>query len=124
MRSYPDLDAAVAWLRDGLGCAVAGTTANGRAELTLGNGALIAVQWDAAAHPASGGRPPATLLVRVDDVDTAYARAVTHGATGVTPPVTMPDGERQAVVRDPAGHSWTLAGAGDRARPAAETTGP
>ena len=112
VRSYPDLDAAVVWLRDVLGARerlrVSGDTGPHRVQLTVGNGAVVVAAWDADAVPATGGRPPAVLMVRVPDVNTAYDRALALGATGLTPPVDHPFGERQASVRDPAGHAWTL----------------
>ena len=112
MRSYPDVDAAVAWLRDVLGARERLRTPREReqqrVQLTIGTGAMVVVAWDAAAVPASGGRPPAVLMVRVPDVHAAYDRAIALGATGLTPPADHPDGERQASVRDPAGHAWTL----------------
>ncbi|WP_396221177.1 SRPBCC domain-containing protein [Gemmatimonas sp.] len=112
MRSYPDVDAAVAWLRDVLGAherlRFPRERGPHRVQLTIGTGAMVVVAWDAAAVPAAGGRPPAVLMVRVPDVHAAYARAIALGATGLTPPADHPDGERQASVRDPAGHAWTL----------------
>ena len=112
MRSYPDIDAAVTWLRDVLGARehlrVPRARGQQRVQLTIGSGAMVVAAWDAAAVPATGGRPPAVLMVRVPDVHTAYARALALGATGLTPPADHPDGERQASVRDPAGHAWTL----------------
>jgi uncharacterized glyoxalase superfamily protein PhnB/uncharacterized protein YndB with AHSA1/START domain len=112
MRSYPDVDAAVTWLRDVLGARehlrVPRERGQQRVQLTIGTGAMVVAAWDAAAVPATGGRPPAVLLVRVPDVHAAYARALALGATGLTPPADHPDGERQASVRDPAGHAWTL----------------
>jgi uncharacterized glyoxalase superfamily protein PhnB/uncharacterized protein YndB with AHSA1/START domain len=108
VRSYPDLDAAVTWLHDALGCQERLRIPGHRVQLTVGNGAVIAVAWDAASAPASGGRPPATLMLRVAHIDAVYARALAMGATAVTPPADQPYGERQAVLRDPAGHSWTL----------------
>ena len=107
VRSYPDLDGAVAWMRDALGCRERLRIPGHRVQLTIGNGAVVAVAWDAASNP-SAGRPPATLMVRVADVDATYARAIALGATGITPPASHPYGERQAVVKDPFGHSWTL----------------
>lgn len=107
VRSYPDLDGAVAWMRDALGCRERLRIPGHRVQLTVGNGAVVAVAWDAAANP-SAGRPPATLMVRVADVDATYARAISVGAEGVTPPTSQPYGERQAVLKDPFGHSWTL----------------
>ncbi|WP_434478869.1 hypothetical protein [Gemmatimonas sp.] len=46
--------------------------------------------------------------MRVSNADDAYARALALGATGLSAPATLPFGERQAAVRDPAGHAWTL----------------
>jgi uncharacterized glyoxalase superfamily protein PhnB/uncharacterized protein YndB with AHSA1/START domain len=108
VRSYPDLDQAVAWLRDVLGCRERLRVPGHRVQLALGNGAVVAVAWDASTAPATGGRPPATLMVRVSDIDGTYARALAHGATGLAAPADQPFGERQAQVRDPAGHAWTL----------------
>ncbi len=108
VRSYPDLEAAVHWLHDVLGCEVRMRIPGHRVQMTLGNGAVVAREWDAAANPASGGRPPATLMVRVRDIDATYARALAHGATSIAPPETHPFGERQAQIRDPAGHAWSL----------------
>lgn len=108
VRSYPDLDAAVAWLRDVLGARERLRIPGHRVQLSIGNGAMVVAAWDPAAVPATGGRPPAVLMVRVPDVHVAYDRALALGATGLTPPADHPYGERQASVRDPAGHSWTL----------------
>jgi len=107
-RSYPDMDAAVQWLEHVLGCRERLRVPGHRVQLTMGNGAMVVVAWDPATAPANSGRPPATLLVRVDDTDAAWARALAAGAEGVSPPTTYPYGERQATVRDPAGHAWTL----------------
>lgn len=108
VRSYPDLNAAVTWMRDALGCRERLRIPGHRVQLTIGNGAVVAAAWDPSAAPASGGRPPATLMVRVADIDATYARALALGATGVIPPTNHPYGERQATLRDPFGHSWTL----------------
>jgi uncharacterized glyoxalase superfamily protein PhnB/uncharacterized protein YndB with AHSA1/START domain len=108
VRSYPDVDAAVHWLREVLGAQPQQPPHAHRVALTVGNGTVVVVAWDATAHPATGGRPPAVLMVRVPDVDAAYARAVALGAEGLAPPADHPDGDRQATVRDPAGHAWTL----------------
>lgn len=108
VRSYPQLDAAVAWLREVLGCRERLRIPGHRVQLTVGDGAVVVAAWDAASVPPAGGRPPATLMVRVADVDATYARAVAAGGSGVSEPADMPYGERQAVVKDIAGHSWTL----------------
>lgn len=108
VRSYPDLDAAVAWLRDVLGARERLRIPGHRVQLTVGNGAMVAAAWDTAAAPASGGRPPAVLMVRVPDVDAAYERALAHGAASLSAPSDQMYGERQASVRDPAGHAWMI----------------
>ncbi len=108
VRSYPDLDQAVTWLRDVLGCEERLRIPGHRVQLTLGNGAVVAVAWDASTAPATGERPPATLMVRVSDIDATYERALARGASGLSAPVDHPYGERQAQLRDPAGHAWTL----------------
>lgn len=108
VRSYPRLGDAVAWLTGVLGCRERLRIAGHRVQLTMGDSAVVVAAWDAAAAPATGGRPPATLMVRVADIDAVYARAIAAGGTGVSEPTDMPYGERQAVVKDIAGHSWTL----------------
>jgi len=108
VRSYPQLEGAVAWLREVLGCRERLRIPGERVQLTLGTGAVVVAAWDASVAPPTGGRPPATLMVRVSDVDAVYARALAAGGSGVAQPADMPYGERQAVVRDLAGHSWTL----------------
>jgi uncharacterized glyoxalase superfamily protein PhnB len=107
-RSYPDVEAAVRWLHDVLGCEERLRVPGERVQLTVGNGAVVVAAWDPASAPATGGRPPATLLIRVANVDDAYARALASGASGLSAPIDYPFGERQATVRDPAGHAWTL----------------
>lgn len=108
VRSYPDIAAAVSWLRDVLGARERLRIHGHRVQLTVGNGAMVVAAWDAAAAPATGGRPPAVLMVRVPDVNASYERALALGAESLTPPADHPYGERQASVRDPAGHAWTL----------------
>ncbi|AMW06964.1 hypothetical protein GEMMAAP_16910 [Gemmatimonas phototrophica] len=107
-RSYPDVEAAAHWLREVLGCEERLRVPGERVQLTVGNGAVVVAAWDPASAPATGGRPPATLLIRVANVDDVYARALASGASGLSAPTDYPFGERQATVRDPAGHAWTL----------------
>lgn len=111
--SYPDLDAAVAWL-----CATFGFTerlriARHRAQLLVGEGAaVVAVQGRSQLEErASAGLPGAmahALMVRVGDVDAHYAHVIGSGARVVQPPADYPYGERQYTVDDLAGHRWTF----------------
>jgi PhnB protein len=52
---------------------------------------------------------PVTLHLYVEDADAAFHRAVDAGATAVMPPADMFWGDRYGVVKDPYGHSWSLA---------------
>jgi uncharacterized glyoxalase superfamily protein PhnB len=55
------------------------------------------------------GIPANGAFLFVDDVDTAYARALGAGATTVRPPDDVPYGMRSAIVRDPEGYLWWTA---------------
>jgi uncharacterized glyoxalase superfamily protein PhnB len=47
--------------------------------------------------------------VYVPDVDTAYERALSAGASAIEEPDEMPYGDRRATVRDPWGNDWQIA---------------
>ena len=55
------------------------------------------------------GIPAGGFFVRVDDVETAYAKALAAGGTVVRPPQDIPYGYRSAIVKDPAGFLWWTA---------------
>jgi uncharacterized glyoxalase superfamily protein PhnB len=73
---------------------------NHRIQLTYGESALVV------AERGAGG--PQNVVLRVDDVDDVYTRAIAAGAASVTAPTDYPYGERQAAFDDPAGHRWTI----------------
>ncbi len=50
-----------------------------------------------------------TLHVYVPDVDAAFARAVEAGGTAMMPPADMFWGDRYGMIKDPFGHSWSIA---------------
>lgn len=52
---------------------------------------------------------PVTLHLYVQDVDTAFARAVDAGAVVKMPLADMFWGDRYGIVTDPCGHHWSLA---------------
>ncbi|MDQ1924240.1 VOC family protein [Massilia pseudoviolaceinigra] len=52
---------------------------------------------------------PVTLHLYVQDADAAFQRAIDAGATAVMPPADMFWGDRYGVVKDPYGHSWSIA---------------
>jgi uncharacterized glyoxalase superfamily protein PhnB len=83
----------------------------GHAEFTIGD----AVFYLADEHPEYGilspstlGGSPITLEIPVDDVDEWYERAVAAGATGERPPSDQFHGNRNAILRDPFGHRWSI----------------
>jgi PhnB protein len=59
--------------------------------------------------PASIGATPVTIHMYVEDVDTAFGKAVGAGAQVRMPLADMFWGDRYGVVTDPFGHSWSLA---------------
>ena len=59
--------------------------------------------------PAPPGVGPYALFgVQVDDVDTAYTRAVDLGAVSVVEPTDNPGGVRSAYLRDPDGSMFSV----------------
>jgi uncharacterized glyoxalase superfamily protein PhnB len=98
---YADIGEAVAWLCGAFGFTERLRIANHRSQLLVGGGAVVAIE----AHPSLGR---GSVMVRVDDVDAHYRRALDHGARIVNPPTTYPYGERQYTAQDLAGHSWTF----------------
>lgn len=107
--AYPDIGAAIAWLSDAFGFTLRLRIADHRAQMNVGDGAVVLTE----AHAADGGpvAPPDRahgVMVRIADVDTHHERAVRHGARVVNPPATHPFGERQYSVIDPGGHRWTF----------------
>lgn len=63
-------------------------------------------EWN---KPATQAPPRATLYVYVPDVEAAYKRALSLGATSLAEPVDVPWGDRIAGVTDPYGNKWWIA---------------
>jgi uncharacterized glyoxalase superfamily protein PhnB len=59
--------------------------------------------------PTALGGTPVTLHLYVGDVDAAFAKAVAAGATVSMPVADQFWGDRYGVLKDPFGHSWSLA---------------
>lgn len=59
--------------------------------------------------PATRGGTTVSLILYVDDVDSAVERALAAGATLERPISNEFHGDRMAWVRDPFGHRWALA---------------
>jgi len=103
---YADVRAAATWLCDVLGFTERLRIANHRIQLTLGAGALVVIEAPITADPAYASTH--VMMLRVDDADAVFARAIAHGAKALRPPTDYPYGERQCTLRDPGGHVWTL----------------
>jgi hypothetical protein len=95
----PDVVAESAWLREAFGFLERLAIGTHRVQLSYGSGSLVL---------ANGPVSPATVMVRVEDVDAHCARARAAGATIVAEPADHPYGERQYTAIDPVGHTWTF----------------
>ena len=104
--AYADVRAAATWLCDALGFTERLRIANHRIQLTHGDAALVVTDGPNAPDPAHASTH-ATLL-RVDNLDAVFMRAIAHGADVLRQPSDYPYGERQCTLRDPGGHVWTL----------------
>jgi uncharacterized glyoxalase superfamily protein PhnB len=60
------------------------------------------------ASPETLSGSTCVFQIGVPDVDSAYKRAIDHGASPALPPVDMFWGDRYGWVRDPFGHVWAL----------------
>lgn len=59
--------------------------------------------------PKARGGATASLMIYVEDVDSAFARAIAAGAAQERPPEDQFWGDRMGTLIDPFGHRWTLA---------------
>jgi uncharacterized glyoxalase superfamily protein PhnB len=103
---YADVGEAVDWLCNTFGFTLRLRIANHRAQLNVGDGAVVVTDRGA----AGGGAQPSghAVLVRVDDVYRHHERAGQRGATILRPPADHPFGERQYTAQDLGGHAWTF----------------
>lgn len=82
------------------------------AEVRIGDASIYLCDEfpDMGAHsPEALGGSPVVIHLHVEDVDATFDRAVAAGATPLMPPADMFWGDRFAKLRDPFGHSWSLA---------------
>lgn len=96
---YADVAAAALWLEQAFGFVLRIRMGDHRAQMEVGDGAVVLTRVE-------GTPARQTVMVRVDDVDGHYARAVAAGVTVAGEPVTYPYGERQYQAFDLAGHEW------------------
>jgi PhnB protein len=82
------------------------------AELKIGDSiVMIADEMPGAGtrSPKSLGGTPSGIFLYLDDVDTAFQRAVAAGAKADQQPTDMFWGDRYGKLTDPFGHSWSMA---------------
>lgn len=102
--AYRDVAEAVVWLCDTFGFTLRVRIANHRAQLNVGDGAIVVMELSSA-QTAPIARTH-SVMVRVDDVDAHHQRSLAKGARVLGPPTTYPYGERQYGVEDLGGHHW------------------
>jgi uncharacterized glyoxalase superfamily protein PhnB len=116
---YEDPGEAIDWLCDAFGFTVRWRAGESRAQLAVGDGGAILVGERRIAPDFASGdstifRPPRrgevshSIVVRVEDIDSHYARARQGGARILRQPENLPYGERQYSAEDLEGHRWTF----------------
>jgi uncharacterized glyoxalase superfamily protein PhnB len=102
--AYPDIGKAIDWLCAAFGFTLRLRIANHRAQLNVGDGAIVLIEARETDGPHLGiGH---SVMVRVENIDRHYENAVQHGARVIRPPADHPYGERQYGVEDFTGRSW------------------
>lgn len=98
-----DFNATVDWLCNMFGFRERWRADDHRAQLTLGNGAIIVTQQaaDLEIHNSA-------MLIRVDDVMEQFKRLHEKNVTVLRAPQVFPYGEMQFTVEDPDGTIWTF----------------
>ena len=83
----------------------------GHAEIKIGDSfVMLADEWPdmGVLGPKSRGGPTSSLMIYVEDSDSAFARAIEAGATEERPVETQFYGDRSGTLIDPFGHRWTI----------------
>jgi PhnB protein len=84
----------------------------GHAEIRIGDSfIMLSDEWPEHGKlgPKKRGGSTCMLMIYLDDVDSAFERAVSAGAAVERPVEDQFYGDRSGTVMDPFGHSWTLA---------------
>jgi len=100
--AYPDIGEAIDRLCDALGFTLRLRIGDHRAQLNVGDGAVILIETQYNVGLRS------SVMVRVEDVDRHYERARRKGVRILREPADYPYGERQFSVEDFAGHRWSF----------------
>ena len=102
-------------------CEVLGATERGRmpgpdgkighAELSVGDSVIMlsdSMPEMSGPSPKSLGGTPVTVMVYVEDADAAFSRAISLGATEISPVEDRFYGDRSGQFEDPWGHRWDV----------------
>ena len=84
----------------------------GHAEIKIGDSfVMLADEFPEMGHlsPKSRGGTTVSLLIYLDDVDTAFQQAIQAGASETKPLENQLWGDRMGTLTDPFGHQWSLA---------------
>ncbi len=98
---YDDVGEAIVWLCEKFGFTERWRVDNHRAQLSVGDGAAVALTQGRGALSDS-------VMVRVEDVSRHHERARQRGARVLQPPTDYPYGEKQYSAEDLAGRRWTF----------------
>ena len=113
--AYIDVAAAARWLCEHFGFQERLRIADHRVQLAIGEGAMVVTHCESA--PADIDQAH-SVLVRVENVDAHYAKAVSKGVRIVQPIKSHPYGERQYAAVDLGGHVWRFSQTMDDVDPA------
>jgi uncharacterized glyoxalase superfamily protein PhnB len=102
--AYPDIGKAIHWLCDAFGFTLRLRIANHRAQMNVGDGAVVLTELGEGQGTGIGH----SVMVRVENVDRHHERAIQRGARVLRPPADHPFGERQYTVEDFTGRRWTF----------------
>jgi PhnB protein len=84
----------------------------GHAELQIGNSRIMLADEFPGMNvvgPETLGGTSVSFLIYVDDVDASFDRAIAAGATVTRPVKDQFYGDRSGSLKDPFGHTWTIA---------------
>jgi len=84
----------------------------GHAEIKIGDSPIMLADEHpemGAVSPATLGGSPVSMLLYFDDVDAVFPKVVDAGAEVLRPLTNQFYGDRSATLKDPFGHTWTIA---------------
>ena len=105
--AYRDVREALAWLCDAFGFTVRLEIGNHRAQLNVGDGAVVVTELRQREGHSEVDAAHA-VMVRVDDADSHYEHARQRGAQYCGRRRTTRTGNGSTPVVDPGGHQWTF----------------